>query len=175
MNRFLYVPLLMTLAVFAVVLNSASRTPHVAAWGSSASTASISGHHSPAKLEHDLLPYELAEQKVLEQWPTLDPRERFSRRMPTQTFYAELARTEPEDHSDSSEHFFCSLLVSGLPLEPETSKVRSKLAGTTQVFPVRVDRINGDVSVMVDKRWRPYELWRDQNLPRFKKLAGFGA
>lgn len=174
MNRFLWAPLLITLAVFAVALNSASQSPQVAAWGSSARAASISRQHSKDRLEAELIPYDLAEQKVLEEWPTLDPRERFSRRMPTQTFYAELAKNEPHDSDDASAHFLCLLVVNGLPMEMERVMESGDLAATPPVFPLHVDRVNGDISVFVDNQWQAYELWRDQNLPRFKKLAGFG-
>ena len=41
-------------------------------------------------------------------------------------------------------------------------------------YAIHVDRVTGAMRVFADNEWQDYRRWRDINLPKYRKLTGFG-
>ena len=178
MNRLLVFPLIGSIAVFAVVLRSHADKAIFK------STAASSGYFARGEsyplLERDLMPLEDAERHILESWPTIDQSEYFSRRGPTQSFYTILDKAEHRNLDESSPSFLFSFFVYADPiLSGEETKVSFDSAEATSArrndhFAIHVDRLTGAMQVFANNEWRDYRQWRDINLPKYRKLTGFG-
>ena len=177
MNRYMIAPLLATLVVFALVLHhQAQNSGSSSAVGASSHLASL-GRHSRG--ESDLLPYEEAEQRILAQWPSLNPREVFSRRVPTQSLYATLWPDESSGVEHAETSFLCTLFINAIPAVADTNQ-NAEMMGVGKVqaasphFPIHVDRETAKIRIFADSRWQSYATWRDMKVPEYRKLTGFG-
>ena len=139
MNRYLSIPLVLTLAVFS------------SAWFSQRSsgdrllttTLTSKGRDRAREPLRELLPAEEVEAMILKDWPTLSPRELFSRRVPTMMYHARLI-AEPQ--RQPSTHFLWDLEVTVFSEEHH--------------YPIHVDRESGTAHVFADNQWLPYDAWR---------------
>ncbi|MEL6108213.1 MAG: hypothetical protein AAFU85_19480 [Planctomycetota bacterium] len=136
MNRYLFVPLVITLVGFAWVWSSQhSRGERV--------SVSVETRDYEATPIRELLPSEQAEAMILKDWPTISPREVMSRVAPRRSYHVALI-AEPQRHAGSD--FLWDLQVT--------------VNWKDSHYPIHVDRISGLASVFADNVWQPYETWR---------------
>lgn len=138
MNRYLFIPLVITLVGFSWVWSSQdSRGERV-----SESVGKKHYDESPVPIR-ELLPAEEAEAMILKEWPTLSPRELMSRIAPVRSYHVSLI-AEPQRQAGSD---FLWVL-----------HLTANFAETH--YPIHIDRISGATSVFADNVWQPYEAWR---------------
>lgn len=187
MNRYLTLPLIASMFVFVAVLYSHQstgeppQTEQLQTESRQTLTSATSTYtHHDAKPE--LLAVKDAETLVLDQWPISETRF-LSRVMPRITLQADLQFAE---HSSDDPSFLATLFVQANPkvqkLEPTdlSSEEMSMQVGFAinrpdTVFPIHIDRYEKTVKIFAQHQWQPYEQWRDQNLPKYKELTGFGS
>ena len=175
MNRYMIAPLLATLAVFSLVLHHQTQNSGSAV-GVSSHLASLGNR---LRADSDLLPFEEAEQRILDQWPSLNPSEVFSRRVPTQSLYATLWRGESSSDDQAGTSFLCTLFVHAIPVvvtkqEHPVMMDGAKGVASSSSFPIHVDRQTAKTSIFADNQWQNYGTWRDMKVPEYRKLTGFG-
>ena len=136
MNRYLSIPLVLTLFAFSTVWYSQHSNGERL-------TTSIERSYERQTPSRELLPAKEAEAIILQDWPTLSPQEVFSRRLPTQSYFAEVTQ-EPQRRPTTD--FLWSLVVT---VNLEMTR-----------YPIHVNRESGVANVFADDRWQPYESWR---------------
>ena len=152
MNRYLVIPLAISIFAFGAVYFAIASTPALPA---AASALPGFAHPNPATSPSPrLTSMDEASMLILDGWPTQDRHAMMSRVMVFQPLYAKLgplAQNRPEGRAN----FLSSLEV----ITP----------GGQYEFPINFDRLTKEIHIFADNSWQPYQGWREVNQPLLEK------
>ncbi len=169
MNRYLALPLALSIICFAGVYCSVQRS-----------------YGEPIKrtiTKKSPLSFDQARTQILDGWPTLDEHAFGSRKMPTQQLYAELQefawRNKPTLPKDQNS-ILTSIRISARPMfsiaadqKRAQETIEKHGLQKNRWLPLHVDRLTHEVKIFHNHSWRPYPEWRDEYLPIYFKATGW--
>ena len=193
MNRYLAIPLSLSLVLFAGVYvshgslgqikqSSSKSDSTLPSTGSNQQSESRGFEDEPKKSESaQLLSFDQARTLVLDGWPTISPNKWGSRARPNISACAELAETmrgswrKPE-LGDASCILTSIVTVNEQAKPGENAKVtfwnrpaQVSVLDRRSNFPLHIDRRTKEIKIFANETWQPYDEWRDKNLPIFLK------
>lgn len=178
MNRYLSIPLVLTLVGFGFVYFSSS------SYGEPIDSAAIASVNN-AKATGNIKPivFEDVKTLVLDGWPTLGVHHLASRMGPTQPLYASMgpvAQLGKDGKPDlEAEHYHCSLRLVARPKPTPKSNLKETpkvnlFARSYNNFAIHVDRYTREIMIF-DNQWQDYSKWKETALPHYKQLTGWNA
>ncbi|OYP34976.1 hypothetical protein [Rhodopirellula sp. MGV] len=168
MNRFLVIPLVVSVLLFIAVLNQqsilATSEPHLA-------SAEYRLARSDHKSSRPLMPLEEARRQILEAWPQESPEELFTRRTTFLSFSAFLDQPSELTQSHSESNFLFSLAILAHGHDQDAQEIlKSRFA---KPLAIHVDRESGQTFIFEQGQWHDYKTWAEEALPTIRKLTNF--
>lgn len=177
MNRYLSIPLALTLVAFCGVYFSkfsyGEPFPPITSNETTVAGTTTVANAAPMSFED-------ARIMILDEWPTLGVNAFASRMGPTQPLYATLgpvAELGEDNNPDlEAEHLHCSLYVSARPMPKKNGKKKVALAwhSESKNYAIHIDRYTREIMIF-DNQWQSYATWKKTALPYYIELTGWNA